>query len=88
MKVYLTYRNADMTEGRGPMVPDRCFSERVFAEHYIDVQPGVMGRRCRWSQEKFGDWEVREIEVINYDLVEAEELRRSAVASERMLSVN
>lgn len=32
MKIYMTKRNADMTEGRGPMVKDLCFSKRVFAE--------------------------------------------------------
>ena len=63
MKVYLTYRNSDLTEGRGPMVADACFSTRAVAASYIDALPGVMGRRQKWSQEEYGDWEIREIEV-------------------------
>lgn len=41
MKAYLTMKNADENEGRGPMVPDECFMERRDAENYIDTQPGV-----------------------------------------------
>lgn len=64
MVVYLTMRNADRTEGRGPMVNDKCFLDRKKAEKYIDEQPGVMGRRAKWSTQEYGDWEVKEVEVI------------------------
>jgi hypothetical protein len=30
---------------------------------YIDSQPGVQGRRAKWSEYKFGDWEIRELSV-------------------------
>src|SRR5574343_1138633 len=63
--VYLTKRNADMTEGRGPMVNDLCFANRNEAEAYIDEQDGVMGRRERWSQRAFGDWTIDEVEVLD-----------------------
>jgi len=71
MKIYQTYYNADMTEGRGPMVPGPAFLNRQHAVEYIDVQPGVMGRRARWSLEKYGDWDVREIEVHERSLIDA-----------------
>jgi len=63
MKVYLTFKNADMTEGRGPMLPDRCFLKRTDAERYIDSMPGVMGMRAKWSKQKYGDWAIQEIIV-------------------------
>lgn len=63
-KVYQTYCNSDMTEGRGPMVPSLCFSNKKDADAFVDEQPGVMGRTHQWSREKYGDWEVREIYVM------------------------
>lgn len=63
--VYMTMRNADMTEGRGPMVQDLCFSSRELAAEYIDQQPGVMGRIGKWSEDKFGDWKIQALEVLD-----------------------
>lgn len=72
MKVYQTRRNADMNEGRGPMVPSLTFLHRKHAEKYIDDKPGVQGYKKKWSQEQSGDWDIKEIDVIEYDVVEAE----------------
>ncbi len=58
--VYATYYNADMTEGRGPMVLDKIFTNRVDANAYIDTKFGVMGRPGPWSNQKYGDWTVQE----------------------------
>lgn len=52
------------------MVPDLAFLHREHAERYIDEQPGVMGRKAKWSQKKSGDWEIRTINVIEHDVVE------------------
>lgn len=71
MKIYQTYRNSDEIEGRGFMVPDIVFLHKEHAERYIDEQPGVMGRRAQWSKQKYGDWEIRTVYVIDYDVVEA-----------------
>lgn len=70
MKIWQTYRNADDIEGRGPMVPDLAFLHKEHAERYIDEQPGVMGRCRKWSQEKYGDWSIKPIEIIDYDVIE------------------
>ena len=70
MKIYQTYRNSDDIEGRSPMVPDLAFLHKKHAERYIDEQPGVMGRKSKWSQSKYGDWEIKVIEVIDYDVIE------------------
>lgn len=64
MKVYLARRNADMTEGRGPMLIDLCFLHRDDAVKYIDNQSGVMGRRFKWSEQKYGDWDIVELDVM------------------------
>lgn len=58
MLIYQTYRNADQTEGRGPMEPDLAFFHKEHAERFIDEQPGIMGRREKWSQLRHGDWVV------------------------------
>ncbi len=62
--VHIVFRNADTTEGRGPMVLDRVFADKEKANAFIDSQPGVMGRRAKWSTILYGDWEVRTLEVI------------------------
>jgi len=73
MKIWQTYRNSDETEGRGPMILDLTFLHKHDAARYIDNQPGVMGRRAKWSNEKYGDWTMKEVVVIHYDVIEAGE---------------
>ena len=63
MIIYQTMRNADMTEGRGPMVPDEAFFELTDAESYIDSKYGVMGRKAKWSEVENGEWQVKEVRV-------------------------
>jgi len=61
--VYCVYKNADMIEGRGPMLLDSIWASRALAEDYMDCQPGVMGRQERWSKSTSHDWEVRVFRV-------------------------
>jgi hypothetical protein len=75
MKVFATYRNMDMTEGRGPMVIDKVFVHRPHAEAYIDTKQGVMGSYQKWSAQPHGDWEIKEIEVIEENIVTEAETR-------------
>lgn len=58
--VYVVMRNADLIEGRGPMVFDSVWDDRDSAAKHIDDKPGVMGRKQKWSEQKFGDWEIIE----------------------------
>jgi hypothetical protein len=71
MKIYQTYRQSDEIEGRGPSIPDLAFLHRKHDARYIDDQPGVMGRRRKWSKEDFGDWYIKEIEVLDFDVIDA-----------------
>lgn len=62
-------KNADETEGHGPMVPDECFINRLDAENYIRTQ--------------FAGWEIKEI-TIHENMVEfrneiQQRLRKSAL---------
>ena len=87
MKVYMTKYNADLTEGRGPMVNDKCFLHWNHAARYINSQPGVMGRTAKWTDRKYGDWEIEEIEVIDYDILkEQERINREKKAALNKLS--
>jgi len=63
MRIYLVFRNSDMTEGRGPMVFDSAFIKKENANNYVDTKPGVMGRKVKWSEERYGDWVVEESET-------------------------
>ena len=83
LKVYMARKNADMNEGRGPMVNDMCFQYRKHAEEYIDRQCGVMGRRPpsgKWSQEEYGDWDIAEIEVHSSVPADKDALRKHALS--------
>lgn len=81
--VYGAYKNADMTEGRGPMVLDKTFSLKEDCDNYIDKQSGVMGRKGKWSEAKYGDWETKAINVCESvdeaDKVHIEEIREKAL---------
>jgi len=72
MKIFVAFKNSDMTEGRGPMIIDEMFMEREDAVNYIDSKPGVMGRRAKWSEEKYGDWMIKEL-YVNKDLQDLED---------------
>lgn len=63
MTVWLVHKNSDTTEGRGPMVLDCIFLYKEDAAKYIDHQPGLMGRKGKWSEEEYGDWTMKETEV-------------------------
>jgi hypothetical protein len=67
MKVYGVYRQEDMTEGRGRMILHKVYRTKERAEEFANNQTGIMGRkpRTKWTDEAFGDWQVKEIEVID-----------------------
>lgn len=41
--VFIVLEDNDKTEGRGPMVPVKCFSNIESAERYVEKQPGIYG---------------------------------------------
>ena len=45
----------------------------------IDKQPGVMGRRFKWSEIDFGDWKIQEFEVDDSKSFEDVEKEMNAV---------
>ena len=48
-KVYIIQRNADFTEGRGPMLYDRTFNSLELAEEFIMSKKGIMGTPQKYS---------------------------------------
>ena len=78
---YQTRRLFDMTEGRGPMINDLAFTEYRHAEAYINSQPGVMGRRCNWTQERHAsDWDIQTVHARTEASDPQEEARQRALA--------
>ena len=45
-------------------VIDKVFASKQKAKDYIDQQPGVQGRKAKWSEAEFGDWCVVEVDVV------------------------
>lgn len=70
-KVYLIFKNSDMTEGRGPMVLDRVMGNKAEAIQYALDQPGVMG--CYRRQYACYHKTRRGIRIVDGDL-EVEEV--------------
>lgn len=68
--VWGTYRNSDMTEGKGSMVLDKIFTEERDAHEYINGQEGVFGRKpdpgVGWQNSRMGDWQVKPIQVMEH----------------------
>lgn len=58
MNVFAVFKNSDMTEGRGHKVLDEVFLNKSDAKSYMNRQPGIMGRKKIWSNEKYGEWEI------------------------------
>lgn len=52
MEVVVVNKNADFTEGRGPMLVDKIFDSMEAAEAYISAQPGIYG--SPQSKGKYG----------------------------------
>jgi hypothetical protein len=67
--VWATYRNLDMTEGRGPMIMDKVFLNEEDAHVYVNEQEGVLGRRPsdfgKTGWEGMGEWEVKPLIVLD-----------------------
>lgn len=68
MQVWATYKNADMIEGKGPMVMDKVFLEEKDAHEYVDGQEGVFGRRAEhgWQNSDMGDWTVKPLFIMEH----------------------
>lgn len=73
MTVFATYRNADMIEGKGPMVMDKVFIDETDAHAYINQQAGVHGRKPSdfgavggWQNTQMGDWQVRPLYILEH----------------------
>jgi hypothetical protein len=77
-KVYIVLKNADMTEGRGPMFPFTVFLSKAVAQVFISKQGGVFG-----GPPDNGGWDIKEMEAYGtleeYNKGKQEALKQSAL---------
>ena len=64
--VHVVRKNSDTVEGRGPMIVDSIWAGEAekCAKKYMDEQPGIMGRKGEWSKDRYGDWTIERVPVI------------------------
>lgn len=55
-KVYVVLRNADSTEGRGPMLLHAAFSDGEEAIKYVEKQGGIFGSKQEVVRGKYGHY--------------------------------
>jgi len=64
MKIFMVLRNADSTEGRGPMVNKEAFLNRTDAIDYIQqIYASHHGDQTAEGLIKAGWWDIREMEL-------------------------
>ena len=68
--IYVVRQNADLTEGRGPMMPKAYFASQDDASEFALTLPGVMGTRqgvdvgaihVHESLDEHPDWTIEKI---------------------------
>jgi hypothetical protein len=76
MIVYLVYRNADLTEGRGPDVLEGIFKDREVADEYaMKLEPyGFKNQFCRVKEE------VVHCDYKDFETYKKAELRKRALS--------
>lgn len=75
MTIFLVFKNADSTEGRGPMLFHSAFKTLDLACEFLDTQCGIMGRKCPLERQYgSGRWTMNDHdiqEVCLYDSMDA-----------------
>lgn len=54
MEIYVVFKNADFTEGRGPMQFHLAFTDGEEAIRYVEKQQGIYGSPQRVERGKYG----------------------------------
>jgi len=73
MKVYVVLKNADFTEGRGPMLLDKVFVTMELARKYVMSKDGICGSKQDYnprvsskSDEYYNGYQIKTVEVLEY----------------------
>lgn len=80
--VAIVLKNADFTEGRGPMVFDKVFDTVEHAEAYIATQPGIYGSKQGKGAYGWNGYDVMRCEVYggeNWKEIMDKQLREEAL---------
>ena len=70
--IHIVLKNADETEGRGPMIPVKYILNHDDAVAYIESRPDAYSRQRKWQGERYGDYELRTVPLLE-SLAEIEE---------------
>lgn len=67
MEVFVVMKNTDFTEGRGPMVIDRAYTNRTYAHDYIMAQEGIYGSPQRYEPkyDSYNGYSIRTLKVLD-----------------------
>lgn len=82
MQVAIVLKNADFTEGRGPMVLHKVFDTVEHAEAYIITQPGIYGSPQRKDNYGWNGYDIKVCPVHggeNWKEIMDKQLRESAL---------
>lgn len=55
-KVYIVHKNGDFTEGLGPMLYHKTFSDGEEAIGYVEAQEGIFGSPQHVERDKYGHY--------------------------------
>jgi hypothetical protein len=61
--IHIVRKNADSTEGSGPMVPIKYITDYEAAVAYVEAQPDPYGRVRSWNANRYGDLSLEEVPV-------------------------
>jgi hypothetical protein len=64
MTIYHVFKDADLIEGRGPMVFDSAWTTHELAKLRCEQAPNYMGT-SKWNNNRYGALEIREVEVMD-----------------------
>lgn len=80
--VFAVLKNADFTEGRGPMLLHKIFSSYEAASDYIMAQPGIYGSKqgIDISLSKVNDWWYNGYQVKQMDVLDSFDVGKLASA--------
>jgi len=82
--VYIVLKNADFTEGRGPMLLHTVFSDGEEAIKYVEKQKGIFGSPQNVERGKGSYARANGYEIVEHDVFQsADDLLDRAIAFER-----
>lgn len=86
MQVFVVLKNADFTEGRGPMFFDKAFANKADAHNYIMDQDGIYGSSqgpSSYGVDCYNGYEIKTIDLISSYDASAVAMKRREIQERR-----